>query len=394
MNGETEAEALAEARRLNSLGLKALDSGDSKAAVELLERAAAIDRNAPPIWMNLAKAHRSRGDDAAERLALERVLDLDRRHVMARIRLAELHERLGEESQATEQWSAVLALVGPVEDPPEELRALIDHARAFVGERSEALEKAMKSALAEDITAASPGDRRRAEAAVGALLGRRQIYASEPHGLHYPFLPADEFYDRDHFPWLARLEEATPVIRAELEAILAGADPGLEPYIEQEPGTPDNLWSKLDRSFDWSSLHLWRDGTRNDEACARAPKTAELVESLPLCRIPGRAPAVFFSILKAGKSIPPHTGVTNVRTIVHLALNVPDGCQFRVGGEIRPWIEGKAFAFDDTIEHEAWNPSDRDRAVLILDVWNPYLSEREQAMISTIFATLDSERGR
>ena len=89
------------------------------------------------------------------------------------------------------------------------------------------------------------------------------------------------------------------------------------------PGTPRNLWTDLDRSPDWSALHLWRDGERIDAACERAPRTAALVESLPLARIPGRAPAVFFSILKAGKTIPPHTGVTNIRSIVHLPLIVP-----------------------------------------------------------------------
>ena len=87
------------------------------------------------------------------------------------------------------------------------------------------------------------------------------------------------------------------------------------------PGTPGNLWSELDKSPDWSALHLWRDGERIDAVCERAPRTAALVESLPLARIPDRAPAVFFSILKAGKTIPPHTGVTNIRSIVHLAAD-------------------------------------------------------------------------
>ena len=68
---------------------------------------------------------------------------------------------------------------------------------------------------------------------------------------------------------------------------------------------------------------------------------------------------------------------------------VPIGT-FRVGGETRPWVEGQAFVFDDTIEHEASNPTDRDRAVLILDVWNPYLSESEQAMIGKIYAVTGS----
>ena len=101
---------------------------------------------------------------------------------------------------------------------------------------------------------------------------------------------------------------------------------------------------------------------------------------------------MFFSILQAGKHIPPHTGVTNTRTIIHLPLIVPPGCEFRVGGETREWREGEAFAFDDTIEHEAWNRSDRDRAVLILDCWNPHLSERERAMICRLFELSDEQK--
>ena len=37
--------------------------------------------------------------------------------------------------------------------------------------------------------------------------------------------------------------------------------------------------------------------------------------------------------------------------------------------------------FDDTIEHEAWNRSDSPRAVLIFDIWNPFLSEAERDFV-------------
>lgn len=82
--------------------------------------------------------------------------------------------------------------------------------------------------------------------------------------------------------------------------------------------------------------------------------------------------------------------MTNIRTIIHLPLIVPDGCRFRVGGETRAWREGEAFAFDDTIDHEAWNDSDEMRAVLIFDVWNPYLSEAERRLIRLMFETTDA----
>jgi aspartyl/asparaginyl beta-hydroxylase (cupin superfamily) len=78
--------------------------------------------------------------------------------------------------------------------------------------------------------------------------------------------------------------------------------------------------------------------------------------------------------------------------VVHLPLIVPDGCEFRVGGETRPWRIGKAFAFDDTIEHEAWNRSNEDRAVLIIDAWNPHLSEQEREMVCRLYETADRQR--
>jgi aspartyl/asparaginyl beta-hydroxylase (cupin superfamily) len=225
------------------------------------------------------------------------------------------------------------------------------------------------------------------------MLGRRQIYTNVCHGMHYPFLPADEYFDREHFPWLEELEAETDVIRAEVTALLASDDPGLSPYVTMPPGTPANVWTDLNNSRAWSALHLWKDGQRIDGACAKAPRTAAIVEKLPLAQIPGRAPTVFFSILQAGQHIPPHTGVTNTRTIIHLPLVVPPGCRFRVGGETREWHAGEAFAFDDTIEHEAWNPSGEDRAILILDVWNPYLSEQERQIICRLFAVADAQKG-
>jgi aspartyl/asparaginyl beta-hydroxylase (cupin superfamily) len=152
-----------------------------------------------------------------------------------------------------------------------------------------------------------------------------------------------------------------------------------------EPGTPANKWSALDNNLAWGALHLWKDGRRNDQACARAPRTAAIVEALPLSDLPGRTPTVFFSLLRPGTHLPAHTGVSNVRTIVHLPLIVPDGCSFRVGGETREWRVGEAFAFDDTIEHEAWNRSDELRAILIFDVWNPYISEAERDLLRRFY---------
>ena len=42
--------------------------------------------------------------------------------------------------------------------------------------------------------------------------------------------------------------------------------------------------------------------------------------------------------------------------------------------------------FDDTIEHEAWNDSDKLRVVLIFDIWHPQLTPPERAMITAMTA--------
>ena len=377
----------------NMLGLDALSRNDAATARKHFEAATRADPGAAALWMNLAKASRLLADDAAERAALESALGTDQRHLLALIRLAELHERRAEVADATMRWAAVAALANEHANPPAELRTIFDHARAFVAQRSQKLANALDADLAPALKEASARDQRRANAAVQMMLGRRQIYTNVCHGMHYPFLPADEYFDREHFPWLKELEAETDVIRAEVTALLASDDPGLSPYVTMPPGTPANVWTDLNNSPAWSALHLWKDGQRIDGACAKAPKTAAIIEKLPLAQIPGRAPTVFFSILQAGQHIPPHTGVTNTRTIIHLPLVVPPGCRFRVGGETREWREGEALAFDDTIEHEAWNPSGEDRAILILDVWNPYLSEQERQMICRLFAVVDAQKG-
>jgi aspartyl/asparaginyl beta-hydroxylase (cupin superfamily) len=375
---------------LNALGIQALGARDFPVAAGYFARAIAVDTRSPDLWMNLAHAHRSQGDDAGEREALEGALNLDQRHFLALVRMAELHERNGRMAQAAERWGGVLAMAPMIEERTPALEMVLGHAREVVTKQQAGFAAAIDVGLADARAGLSRADRRRADAGIDAMLGRRQIYANQPYGLHIPFLPADEYFERDHFPWLAEIEAKTAIIRAELEAVLAADQPGILPYVTMDPGTPENKWSPLDNKLDWGALHLWKNGARDDAVCARCPETAAILAALPLADIPGRAPTVFFSLLQPGTHLPAHTGVTNVRTVIHLPLIVPGKCRFRVGGETREWREGEAWAFDDTIDHEAWNDSDKMRAVLIFDTWNPYLSETERALIRAFYVAADA----
>jgi aspartyl/asparaginyl beta-hydroxylase (cupin superfamily) len=244
--------------------------------------------------------------------------------------------------------------------------------------------------LAPTAAELDPTERRRSRAFVEAALGQRRIYVNECQGLCYPFLPADEFFDDHHFPWFGELAAKTDAIREELLGLLKDPGEALRPYVRMESGIGENKWSGLDHSLDWGAIFLWEYGEPNREVIDRCPATAATLEALPGAKIAGRAPSAFFSMLKPRTHIPPHTGITNTRAIIHLPLIVPEGCGFRVGGETRQWIEGQPFAFDDTIEHEAWNGSDELRAVLIFDVWNPHLTEKERAIIADYYGAADA----
>jgi len=378
------------AAALNALGMQALARNDPRAAVPLFERAAAADPSSPRLLLNLASAARAAGDEAGEEAALKRALGRDQRLLMAHLRLAELYERQDRLALAWRHWGSVIAAAEMVQSPPPELGQVVARARAFVEGRNALFGAAMDEGLAPHRDTLSVRERRRFDAAVDATLGRRRIFANQCQGLHFPFLPADEYFERHNFPWLDALEAQTPAIRAELEALLAERLDHFTPYVAMEPGTPENLWSRLDHQLDWSALHLWRHGVRDEAVAAACPATTAALAAVPQADIAGRSPTAFFSVLKPRTVIPPHGGVTNVRATAHLALVVPEGCRFRVGGETRPWREGEGFVFDDTIEHEAWNDSDAMRAVLIFDVWNPHLSPVEQGLIRAFFATADA----
>lgn len=374
---------------LNSLGMIALATPDYALAARLFSKAIEADSLSPVLLVNLATAQRGLRDDAQEREALLGVLNIDQSNLTANLRLAELHERLGEKGDAMRRWAAVVGIAQSLPDQAPAIETLIADAQSHLSTHTEELGQILETGLAQIRSDAANADSRRFDVCMDAALGRRRIYVNECAGLHFPFLPADEFFHRSHFPWMADIEAQTDAISAEFLALWEKPD-DFVPYVAMDDGTPENKWSKLDHSLDWSTFFLWRHGVRNDTACARCPETAKAVESLPICNIPGRSPTIFFSVLRPHTRLPAHAGVTNVRSIVHLPLIIPESCGFRVGGETREWQTGTAFAFDDTIAHEAWNESDKPRAILIFDVWNPYLTPGEHRLLQRFFEVSNS----
>jgi aspartyl/asparaginyl beta-hydroxylase (cupin superfamily) len=377
--------------QLNSAGLAALRQGDAATAVALFTRAAAADPASPLLWYNLANAHRAAGDAAGEGKSLEAALDRDPYFDHALLGRGRLHEEAGEARAALGYYERLLAAYDPQAPHGPGFATGLAMAQAFVANHRDQLARRLDGALAPALAAVAADDSERFRHFVDASLGRRRIYVHQPLVMHYPYLPAEQFLQRRHFPWLAQLEAATPVIRAELQALLAAGGDGFAPYVAYPPGAPVNQWGALNHNDAWAAQFFVDHGVPNPVLRARCPNTAALLDSLPLFDLPGRGPVAFFSLLKPRTRIPPHTGATNIRTIIHLPLIVPSDCTFRVGNETRAWVEGEAFAFDDTIEHEAWNGSDDLRAVLIIDAWNPHLSAAERDLLRSYVAASDAE---
>lgn len=270
----------------------------------------------------------------------------------------------------------------------------VDHlrrAQAYVMARAQEFQSSLDSAVA----AAKPSDPTaalRLDHSLAMLKGRRQVFQQQPSVFYYPYLAQRQYFEREEFDWAAELEAQTSAIRVELLELVE-SDADFRPYVENDPSRPHRDFHGLNENRDWTALYLWRDGKRIEDNAKLCPKTMAALDKVPLSHIGGRTPAVLFSRLEAGAHIPPHSGMLNCRLICHLPLIVPDGCWLRVGNETRHPKTGELMIFDDSIEHEAKNPSGELRIILLFDIWRPELEASERDSISAMFNAIDRFQG-
>jgi aspartate beta-hydroxylase len=376
------------ARALGFFAMRALAEGDLARARSLAERAAAG-------WPRLAlfEAQRAtvllaQGEREAALDALLAALGRDPDFAPARLDAAELLEQLGRPREAAEHYRIALPRMPPLDTLPPPLRLRCERGQALLAREQAALEATIEAHLAAVRGAYAGDELARFDECEAIFHGRKKPMLPRPGMMHFPKLAPLTFFPRGMFEWIARAEAATATVRAELQALLAAGDGGFIPYVQKDEGEAGSVWAPLNRRTEWGAYFLFNQGQRVERHCSACPRTAALLESLPLVRIPGRGPTAFFSRLRPGVRIPPHHGATNTRCIVHLPLIVPPGCALRVGNDVRAWREGEVLVFDDTIEHEAWNGSGEDRVVLIFDVWNPFLSAAERAAVTAMTAAL------
>jgi hypothetical protein len=292
------------------------------------------------------------------------------------------YRRAGDVRAATSFFQAALREAAKAGSLPRDLLEPLQSAQAQVGQAGADYQAHLERAVA----GADGGPR--FDEAIDILFGRRDIFHQQPSAFYFPGLPQRQFYERAEFGWAASLEAETGAIRAEVCALLDGGA-SFAPYVEAEADRPPQDFHGMQDDPSWGAFYLWKDGSLVAENAARCPRTVEALGKVPMSRIGSRTPSVLFSLLQPGAHIPPHHGMLNSRLICHLPLIVPPGCWLRVGNETRNWEEGRLLIFDDSIEHEAMNPTGELRVILLFDIWRPELSEAERHGVSAVFEAID-----
>jgi beta-hydroxylase len=173
-------------------------------------------------------------------------------------------------------------------------------------------------------------------------------------------IPVEPILSAEHFKWSDRIAQHWEDIAAEAQAIVKHRD-AIPPLRELSPDHRNT-----GRDGKWRSFFLFGYGYKVAENCARAPKTAALMETVPELN------SAFFSILDPGAVIPRHRGVTRGLITCHLGVKVPkDAAKCWIDDQKTHWQGGQWLVFDDCFEHEVANETDEMRIVLLVQVKRP-----------------------
>jgi aspartate beta-hydroxylase len=188
----------------------------------------------------------------------------------------------------------------------------------------------------------------------------RWIYDSRIIGP--PVLEPDQ-----HFPAGERFAQAWRTIRDEAMAVATQ----LANVPRFHEIMPEQTAISANDGKDWRMFIIKAYGVEVPENQLRCPALAAIVAAAP------EVLSASFSFMAPKKHIPAHRGPFRGVLRFYLALSMPQLADGRPGAVLKVadreyrLRDGEFMLWDDTYPHEAWNESDRVRAVLLLDVWRP-----------------------
>ena len=377
----------------------AMRRDDAPRAASFLRQGAAAHPEDAELAVDLAVALMANGQPDEAVYALEATLQLTPSAHIAWLLLGQIRNSLDDTAGALAAWYQAVSRaqragvwLGEDSTPAELLEPVTNAiAQVHAGRRRllfgsfEAIEQQYgRSALAR-VHRALSGYLRECDAGPSDARQRPKFF-------FFPDLPNEPYHDPYLQPWAKRLAAAFPNIRAEAVRVLQ-EDQRLPNFVDVAAGVRPGHLAGEAASPSWEAFFFYRHGIRFDANHARCPDTSALLESIELCRIDADAPEICFSVLRPGTHILPHHGVTNVRLVMHLPLVVPDACALNlIGAGEHCWQEGRLVMFDDTFKHEAWNRSQMSRTVLLMDCWNPHLTDVERLAMKQLIQTIAGVR--
>ncbi len=384
-----------DARALAASAMQALRVGDAQTARDGFGRIVDAGQADASVFFGLAFAYRQLKNHALCISTIDRALALEPSNLQALIFKADVYAEIGDSRAASAFYLAVVKASPPAHQLSAEMQTVVQRAQSMCDGYSSQIEDQLRQSfvakgleLSCDVNSAS----RRFSQSLEILFGRQARYVQEPRYYFFPELAQRQFFDAAEFPWIAELEAATALIRDELLQVLQRQS-AFQPYVQGSADRPHKDQNGMLNNADWSAFYLCKDGQVVAENVAQCPQTMQILQKLmPVDSLPP-SPSILFSQLRPGAHIPAHSGMVNTRLICHLPLIVPPDCTFRVGNEVREWVAGKAWLFDDTIEHEAWNRSHETRVILLFEVWRPELTQPERQLVKALFEGIDSITG-
>lgn len=137
------------------------------------------------------------------------------------------------------------------------------------------------------------------------------------------------------------------------------------------------------KNEDWQGYQLRYNGKFTETGLALFPKTVKILSELKPFLYAGGL--VEFIVMKPGIAIPPHKDDINTSLTCHLGITIPENCGIRVGGETQNLKKRDILFFDNSFEHEAWNKSQEERVILLLELYHPELTKLEKAFLQFFF---------
>ena len=206
------------------------------------------------------------------------------------------------------------------------------------------------------------------------------IFRPAPQLFTFPGLTSLPIWDKTLIPAVSILEDNFSSIKAE--------------YLKNRTNLNNDYKIGNDHALhkgEWEWSNYIAKGQKITSFKKTFPITSEILDNISdkMENIPFSY--CFFSKLHAKSSIAPHYGPTNIRLRVHLGIDVPDDCSIEIAGKNVRWAEGKCLVFDDTYLHSVENRSDKQRVILLLDLWHPDLYPEEKEALVNMFGKAVSQ---